>query len=70
MQDTLTLGVGTNGYTWSSQGTLDEIVAKAEKREKELGIISTDKKSLRWQDVMNDQDEDDPEDQSCLICSL
>ena len=61
--------VGTNGYTWSSQGTLDEIVAKAEKREKELGIISTDKKSLRWQDVMKEQDEDDPEDQSCLICS-
>lgn len=58
------------GYTWSSQGTLDEIVARAEKREKELGIIATSKTTVRWQDILRSEDDDDPEDQSCLICSL
>lgn len=63
--------VPNTGYTWSSQGSLDEIVAKAEKREKEKGIIATSKTTERWQDVMrNDKSDDDPEDQSCLICSL
>lgn len=62
--------IAGKGYTWSSQGSLDELVAKAEKREKELGIITTDKKSVKWQEVMRMRDEDDAEDQSCLICSL
>lgn len=62
--------IAGRGYTWSSQGTLDELVAKAEKREMDLGIISTDKTSVRWQDVMREQEDDDPEDQSCIICSL
>jgi hypothetical protein len=59
------------GYTWSSQGTLDEIVAKAEKREAEKGIIAKTGGSLgRWQDVLQQGEDDDPEDQACLICSL
>lgn len=62
--------IAGHGYTWSSQGTLDELVARAEKREKELGIITTDKNSARWQDVMQEWEDDDPEDQACLICSL
>ena len=62
--------IAGHGYTWSSQGSLDELVAKAEKREKELGIITTDKKSTRWQDVMKQWEDDDPEDQACIICSL
>lgn len=62
--------IPNTGYTWSSQGTLDEIVARAEKREKELGIIATSKTTARWQDVLRAEDDDDPEDQSCLICSL
>ena len=62
--------IAGHGYTWSSQGSLDELVAKAEKREKELGLITTDKKSTRWQDVMKQWEDDDPEDQACLICSL
>lgn len=63
--------IAGRGYTWSSQGTLDEIIEKAEKREKELGIISSDKNTgERWQDAMKQMEDDDPDDQSCLICSL
>jgi hypothetical protein len=62
--------IAGRGYTWNSSGTLDELVAKAEKREKELGIIAKESKSTRWQDVMEQWEDDDPEDQACLICSL
>lgn len=73
--------VPNTGYTWSSQGSLDDIVANAEKREKEKlekekrdrdsGIIVTSKTNVRWQDAMrNEKEDDDPEDQACLICSL
>ena len=62
--------IAGRGYTWSSAGTLDELVAKAEKREKELGIIAKDSKSSRWQDIIQQWEDDDPEDQACLICSL
>ncbi len=60
-----------HGYTWSSQGTLDEIIAKAEEREKKrltAGQPVTVHK--RWQDALREEDDDDPEDQACLICSL
>ena len=60
-----------SGYTWNQAGTLEEIVAKAEEREKLNVNKSCSKKSLRWQDVLrNELDDDDPEDQACLICSL
>jgi len=60
-----------HGYTWSSQGSLDELVARAEAREKKDGIIVTsDTSSERWQDVLKGGRDDDPEDQACLICSL
>jgi hypothetical protein len=57
-------------YTWSSQGPLEEIIKRAEKREKEH-LNKSLKKSERWQDVLRyDNEDDDPEDQACLICSL
>ena len=60
-----------HGYTWNSQGTLDEIVAKAEKSEKKkLAKGKSVKVYKRWQDALRDEDDDDPEDQACLICSL
>ncbi len=59
---------GGHGYTWSSQGSLDELVKRAESRE-QLGRFES-KKSIRWQDVLRGQEDDDPEDQACLICSL
>jgi 3'-phosphoadenosine 5'-phosphosulfate sulfotransferase (PAPS reductase)/FAD synthetase len=66
------IATGGVGYTWSSQGTLDELVAKAEKRERELGLIATSSGTLdRWQDVLRySEEDDDPEDQACVICSL
>lgn len=66
------VAAGGVGYTWSSQGTLDEIVAKAEQKEKEQGIIATsNSSSKRWQDLLRyESDDDDPEDQACAICSL
>ncbi len=61
---------GGHGYTWSSQGSLDELVKRAELREK-TDINKTSKKTERWQDVLRHQEDDeDPEDQACLICSL
>ena len=64
--------VGSGTYTWSQAGTLDEVVAKAEKRRAEKGIIASSNyiSSNRWQDILKEQDDDDPEDQACLICSL
>lgn len=65
------IDVGGHGYTWSSQGSVDELVEKAEKKEKERGIIaSTETVSERWQDILRVGNDDDPEDQACLICSL
>ena len=48
------------------------LAVKAEKRRGEQGIIasSNDVDATRWQDIFKDQDDDDPEDQACLICSL
>ena len=41
------------------------------KRERyDLDVASTADKNKRWQDLLLEQDEDDPEDQACLICSL
>lgn len=63
--------VGGHGYTWSSQGSVDELVAKAEKREKKRGVIAnTETLPQRWQDILRATEDDDPENQACLICSL
>jgi len=62
--------VGGHGYTWNSQGSIEELVARAEIREKN-DLNKTKKTNERWQDVLRyEGDEDDPEDQACLICSL
>lgn len=61
---------GGHGYTWSSQGSLEELVKKAELREMK-GPAKTKKSAERWQDVLRYQEEDeDQEDQACSICSL
>ena len=49
------------------------VVEHAEKREKEQGIIASDKKSKleRWQEILaQEEDEDDDDDKACLICTL
>ena len=62
--------VGGIGYTWNQSGNLDSIVRKAElKREANPAqdqLIASD----RWQDVLKNGEDDDPEDQACVICSL
>lgn len=60
--------IPNTGYTWSSQGALEELIERAEKREKEEGVIASSTFTERWQDILR-ADEDD-EDQACLICSL
>ncbi|MAQ32803.1 MAG: phosphoadenosine phosphosulfate reductase [Alcanivorax sp.] len=61
--------VGGYGYTWSPKGPLDAIVARAEERE-EKGLFFKQKQGQRWQDALKNDMDDDPDDQSCLICSL
>jgi hypothetical protein len=60
------------GYTWHQSGTLEEIVAKAEKKRAENNGKKSLKavKNLSWQDILKSEQDDDPEDQACLICSL
>ena len=58
-------------YTWNQSGSLEEIVEKAEQKEKQNTSSPCKKKSTRWQDILrNELEDDDPEDQACLICSL
>jgi len=58
-------------YTWSSQGPLDEVIIKAEKQRLRELEGKVKKKAERWQDVLRyEEDDDDPEDQACNICSL
>ncbi len=64
------VSIPNTGYTWSSQGSLDELVARAEKREKEEGIIGSSVVSERWQDILRAGEDEDLEDQGCAICSL
>jgi hypothetical protein len=62
-----------DGYTWVRGKNLDELVEHAEKREKELGVIATDRSSklTRWQEILEQEiDEEDDQDKACLICSL
>ncbi|WXG58909.1 MAG: phosphoadenosine phosphosulfate reductase family protein [Candidatus Sedimenticola sp. (ex Thyasira tokunagai)] len=59
-----------NGYTWHQSGTLEEIVDRAEQKECSANILIK-KGKQKWQDILKDEmEDDDPEDQACLICSL
>lgn len=68
------VATGGVGYTWSSQGSLDTLVEKAEaarKRDEDRGLVASSTSSDRWQDVLRyEGEDDDPEDQACIICSL
>ena len=64
--------ISGDGYTWVQGRTLDEVVAQAEKREKmhHKAAISTSMSRKSWQEILSSKEDDDPEDQACLICSL
>lgn len=60
------------GYTWVQGKTLEEVVLHAERTEG-IRITNRNAKSvhtIKWQDALRDQEDDDPEDQACMICSL
>lgn len=61
------------GYTWVQDRTLEQVIERAEEREKEdkVKCLKNKQASVRWQDkIRYDEDDDDPEDQACVICSL
>lgn len=61
------------GYTWVQGKTLDQVISRAEDNERRKGVFFTqpqEQTALRWQDQIRLGDDDDPEDQACLICSL
>jgi 3'-phosphoadenosine 5'-phosphosulfate sulfotransferase (PAPS reductase)/FAD synthetase len=58
-----------NGFTWSSRGTLDEIVVLAEEAEKRNRIIASSS-FTSWQETLENLENDEPDDQACIICSL
>ena len=60
------------GYTWVQDKTLEEVVAHAEKTEGTRTANRNAKSihTIKWQDALRDQEDDDPEDQACMICSL
>lgn len=60
------VGVGGEGYTWSEKKTLDEIVEIAEKGYKKKG----EKILIKWQERLQQDDDEDEDDQACTICSL
>jgi len=58
------------GYTWVQGMTLDEVVERAERAEMEASKKQV-KDGRSWQEVMiQEGEEDDPEDQACIICAL
>ena len=59
---------GGFGYTWSSQGSLDQLVERALARREQEGILASSQ-TQRWQDLLASQDDDEAE-QGCTICHL
>jgi len=58
-------------YTWVQGMTLDELIEKAAQSGNATIRHANNDDSRSWQDILReDGDDDDPEDQSCLICSL
>ena len=58
------------GYTWIQGMTLDEVVERAERAEMEASKKQV-KDGRSWQEVMiQEGEDDDPEDQACIICAL
>jgi 3'-phosphoadenosine 5'-phosphosulfate sulfotransferase (PAPS reductase)/FAD synthetase len=61
------------GYTWVQGRTLEQVVERAEEREKEADgkYLKNKQSNVRWQDkIRYESDDDDPEEQACVICSL
>jgi 3'-phosphoadenosine 5'-phosphosulfate sulfotransferase (PAPS reductase)/FAD synthetase len=59
---------GNGQYTWRKEGTLDDVVQQVEASESKNNKIK--KSKIDWKEELLHNDDDDPEDQACLICSL
>ncbi|WP_133510363.1 phosphoadenosine phosphosulfate reductase family protein [Candidatus Thiosymbion oneisti] len=58
-----------DGYTWVRGLTLDELVARAEQFDAK--DFDRHARNRTWQEILRqDCEDDDPEEQACLICSL
>lgn len=57
-------------FTWSQGETLDELIARAEDITAQAEKRSATVRSIPWQELLANIQEDDTEDESCLICSL
>lgn len=58
-----------NGYTWVQGKSLDEVIERAEERERQ-GVLHRCSEGVTWQEKLESREDDEPEDQACLICSL
>ena len=57
-------------FTWTEGESLPELLIRAEEIKKRSERESQKKKGLTWQEILAEEEDDDPEDQACLICSL
>ena len=57
-------------FTWSENESLSELIQRAEEIKERSERVGKKKKGLTWQEILASEDDDDPEDQACLICSL
>jgi 3'-phosphoadenosine 5'-phosphosulfate sulfotransferase (PAPS reductase)/FAD synthetase len=57
-------------YTWSQGESLDELAERANEIKARAEKASKDLVVLPWQERLAMEEDDDPEDQACLICSL
>lgn len=57
-------------YTWSEGESLDELITRASEIRAESERYNKGKKRMSWQQMLAQEDDEDPEDQACLICSL
>ncbi len=57
-------------YTWSPGESLDDLIARASEIKQKSALRTTPKKARNLMEAVLMADEDDPEDQACLICHL
>ncbi|RKZ92549.1 MAG: phosphoadenosine phosphosulfate reductase [Candidatus Parabeggiatoa sp. nov. 1] len=57
-------------HTWTPSETLDDLIARASEIKQKSELRITRKKAKNLMEAVLMEEEDDPEDQACLICSL
>ena len=57
-------------FTWSPSGTLSEMADRADEIEEKAIRMRKPGDNRSWQEILLDEDEDDPEERACAICSV